>query len=246
MAYDRYTWVDGEVITAQKLNHIEEGIADGVNGYECIETVTELFNETVTVPSDGQSATLAYSQQITANPLMLTFDGVDYEIPPTDISGGSGQQLIYGEFRDFTNYPFYIMTSAASTVVFCKTGGTHSIIGKSVAKTINKSECFKAAVEDTLLQLGSPVYVARLDYNSQENRRKLYQHIKSIYNTYNAPPIYMWLDAGRVAPLSDNGTVLKFKFFDVMDTWFGVRTITLDADGNTTDTSDSYTLTRQS
>lgn len=26
MAYEKYTWVDGEVITAQKLNHLEGGV----------------------------------------------------------------------------------------------------------------------------------------------------------------------------------------------------------------------------
>lgn len=29
MAYEKQTWVTGEVITAEKLNHIEEGIAGG-------------------------------------------------------------------------------------------------------------------------------------------------------------------------------------------------------------------------
>lgn len=28
MAYEKYTWVDGEVITAQKLNHMEDGIGE--------------------------------------------------------------------------------------------------------------------------------------------------------------------------------------------------------------------------
>ena len=32
MAYDKYTWQTGEVITAEKLNHIEDGIADMEGG----------------------------------------------------------------------------------------------------------------------------------------------------------------------------------------------------------------------
>lgn len=32
MAYEKYNWVDGEVITAQKLNHIEGGVEDNSGG----------------------------------------------------------------------------------------------------------------------------------------------------------------------------------------------------------------------
>lgn len=32
MAYDKYTWQTGETITAEKLNHIEDGIADMEGG----------------------------------------------------------------------------------------------------------------------------------------------------------------------------------------------------------------------
>lgn len=31
MAYKKHTWETGEVITAEKLNHIEEGVAE-ING----------------------------------------------------------------------------------------------------------------------------------------------------------------------------------------------------------------------
>lgn len=32
MSYEKQTWVNGEVITADKLNHMENGIADGGGG----------------------------------------------------------------------------------------------------------------------------------------------------------------------------------------------------------------------
>ena len=36
MAYEKHTWECGEAITTEKLNHIEEGIANaGEGGYEC-------------------------------------------------------------------------------------------------------------------------------------------------------------------------------------------------------------------
>lgn len=32
MSYEKHTWVNGEVITADKLNHMEDGISDGGGG----------------------------------------------------------------------------------------------------------------------------------------------------------------------------------------------------------------------
>lgn len=34
MSYTKYEWVDGEVITAEKLNHIEDGIEESGSGSE--------------------------------------------------------------------------------------------------------------------------------------------------------------------------------------------------------------------
>lgn len=42
MAYEKQTWTNGDLITAEKLNHIEDGIAQGGGGVlTVIETVTE-------------------------------------------------------------------------------------------------------------------------------------------------------------------------------------------------------------
>ena len=38
MSYDKQTWTSGEVITATKLNHMEDGIADAGGGGLVIET----------------------------------------------------------------------------------------------------------------------------------------------------------------------------------------------------------------
>ena len=36
MSYEKQTWVNGEVITADKLNHMENGIGEGGGGIEII------------------------------------------------------------------------------------------------------------------------------------------------------------------------------------------------------------------
>lgn len=40
MAYEKQTWTNGDLITAEKLNHIEDGITQG-GALTVIETVTE-------------------------------------------------------------------------------------------------------------------------------------------------------------------------------------------------------------
>ena len=40
MAYTKQTWVTGETITADKLNHIEDGIAS-IGGYDIVFSMTE-------------------------------------------------------------------------------------------------------------------------------------------------------------------------------------------------------------
>lgn len=50
MAYDKYTWQTGEVITQEKLNHMEQGIEDA---YE-LPAVTETDNGKVLGVENGQ------------------------------------------------------------------------------------------------------------------------------------------------------------------------------------------------
>lgn len=49
MAYDKYTWQTGEVITQEKLNHMEQGIEDA---YE-LPAVTETDNGKVLGVENG-------------------------------------------------------------------------------------------------------------------------------------------------------------------------------------------------
>ena len=71
MAYEKQTWTTGEVITQEKLNHMEDGIANagGDAGYECVEESTVLFDDEVTTGGDspyGKEGSISYDQLITA------------------------------------------------------------------------------------------------------------------------------------------------------------------------------------
>lgn len=47
MSYEKQTWATGDTITAEKLNHMEDGIADGGGG-------SSVFQVIYTIAEDGQ------------------------------------------------------------------------------------------------------------------------------------------------------------------------------------------------
>ena len=161
MAYEKYTWVDGELITAEKLNHMEDGIAEGGSGeagYECTETTEQLFNETVTTADhDGVSfSLLAYSAPITADELIVTFDGTEYVCPKIEDNG----VVQYGGFDpntgmpDFTNYPFIISSHPSQgNIVATESSMTATISASATSSTVETTECFEEAV----LKIVSPM-----------------------------------------------------------------------------------------
>lgn len=63
MAYEEYTWTDGEIITKEKLNHMEEGIAEASEAGVSIEATVDDSTGTPAVEvttADGKT-TLAFS-----------------------------------------------------------------------------------------------------------------------------------------------------------------------------------------
>lgn len=62
MAYEKQTWTTGEVITQEKLNHIEDGIADMVSGFETnMFFVTQNEDETYATTMDYNGITTFYN-----------------------------------------------------------------------------------------------------------------------------------------------------------------------------------------
>lgn len=49
MAYEKQTWVTGEVITKEKLNHMEDGIANGGSGGSALYVGAETVGNTTTL-----------------------------------------------------------------------------------------------------------------------------------------------------------------------------------------------------
>lgn len=168
MAYEKYTWVDGELITAEKLNHMEDGIAEGggETGYECIETTEQLFSETVTTAEseDGCFAQLTYSEPITADELTVVFNGTEYVCPKiigddTVYYGGFDPNT---EMSDFTNYPFGIISEVGVNFIVTESPMTVAVSASTSSLTVETTECFRRAVESA----GGGVLVVNVNEDS--------------------------------------------------------------------------------
>lgn len=156
MSYTKTTWVTGDTITAAKLNNAEGGI-EGAQWKS--ESTTQLFSESVTTAENhgmGGGA-LAYNTPITADTLIVTFNGTEYVCNKVTISGPFGDNYAYGGFGengpDFTEYPFCIMCSPIvdpPNVLYTETAGTYTIAA-SVSQT-SYTEDFATAVQSFVPQ----------------------------------------------------------------------------------------------
>lgn len=156
MAYEKQTWECGDVISAEKMNHMEDGIADaggGDAGYECSEKPTEIINEEVTTTSTPYSyymGTLSYSGLIDAPTISVSFDGQQYELPKVAFSGYN----LYGgsEMGDFSNYPIQIQASdGASAVFYTPNEGTYSVkVTVNEVSVDSITPCFSLAVKNVV------------------------------------------------------------------------------------------------
>ena len=156
MAFEPKTWSCGDTITAEELNRMEQGIAEagqggGDCGYECTEEVVTLFDGSLTTSSMSgfSGATFVSSQPIDGNPIFITLDGVDYELPKTAVDMDAG--AYYGEIDIngpvFTTYPCVIMADLDTNYFFVASDGTYQLSITVTEKSVVTTECFKSAVK---------------------------------------------------------------------------------------------------
>lgn len=155
MAYTPKTWVCGEVINADSLNNMEEGIQEALqSGYECTETEVVFFNGSITTVAQGgmNMGMFTPSQLISGDALTVTMNGTEYELPKGDLGGG---QVYYGEFSGmpvFTNYPCLVIPDGASGIFATENAGTYTVKMSGFAESVTTTECFSKAVKKFTLK----------------------------------------------------------------------------------------------
>lgn len=156
MAYEKQTWECGETITADKLNHMEDGIEEASGGgtdvgYECTETRTVLTEESVTTVVYDDSAyaygDLAYVLHDSVDAIIVTFNGTEYEC--SFENGGYGAPWDDSiESFDWSDYPFSLSLGDGLGVGQLATpmAGTYSIKVEAIETSVETTPCFRKAV----------------------------------------------------------------------------------------------------
>lgn len=138
MAYTPINWQNGDTITAEKMNKMD-------NGWSVTSSSgTLIFSETVVTENDGDfnSGVLSYSEEVPDGTLTVTFDGIDYTCTCSDAAFGSLDE-------SFEDYPFLVFYSGKqqSNIIETATEGTHTIaVSAGGGETIETSSDFSAAV----------------------------------------------------------------------------------------------------
>lgn len=125
MAYTPTEWKNGDVITAEKLNKLEEGVQEA-NG----EKFVTVFDGSITTASSGNLAMGSFipTTSIEGDSVLVTFENVTYELPKVVLSFGTG----YGEFDNsnnpiLTNYPCAIGISSGTYYFFTLEANTYEV-----------------------------------------------------------------------------------------------------------------------
>lgn len=142
MSYTPINWQTGDVITAPKLNKMD-------NGWEIGNA--QLFSELVTTAESSGlfGALLAYEGIINYSTITVTFNNNEY-ICERIVQDGF---YYYGGFSpsgpDFSEYPFAIQSSENGTnMIFTSTAGTFSV--SAMANVVNISDDFRDAVNESI------------------------------------------------------------------------------------------------
>lgn len=155
MSYEKHTWETGEVITADKLNHLEGGVEANQPGYECTEERTLLTEDSVTTTQYG--APLSYTGVLTQDELIITFDGTEYvcEKKEFDSSSTYGADMTQSG-PVFTEYPFIVMSDTGrGNGIYTETLGDHTVKIEELAGVVTTTPCFEKAVN----KVNTDVYV---------------------------------------------------------------------------------------
>lgn len=208
MAYTPINWQNGDTITAEKMNKMD-------NGWSV--SSTQLFNETVTTVADEDNlnfAQLSYTGVNCPETMGITFDGTNY-ICQVQSSGGS---FLYGASNpeDWSDYPFIIFTQEGTWVIYTQTAGTHTVSAFSM--TVEISDNFALSVKSASL---SEVLIATLNVTTWQEiydaliDGKIVHILKTSPNAYSAPVLTATYDGSSygVSALYIDGTNLGVASF---------------------------------
>ena len=166
--YEKQTWKNGDVITEDKLNHIEDGIATGGGIYTYGEVA--LFDgEVTTVNGEGVTfagAEISLQDELPKSDIHITFNGQNYTLPYGQAEWGD----YWGELADnapsFTNYPVFVYGGDVyGDGIYTPEEGTYSL---KINETVEKIEVSDAFQNDFYVSVNSSLNGLTLDKTYSE------------------------------------------------------------------------------
>lgn len=154
--YTKQTWNTGDVITEEKLNHIEEGVSTG-GGIYSVENVTYFDGEVTTEPGKGgmNFGYISIDNMTSKKELQITFNGEEYTLPYV---ADSEERIGWGELDDnsqpaFSNYPIFVDYPDGQDIqevaVYTAGAGTYSLTIKDEDLQINSE--FKEKINSVII-----------------------------------------------------------------------------------------------
>lgn len=196
MPYEKHTWVDGEEITASKLNNIENGIAQGGGG-------SKRYAHNITLSREGDG--LSYAQ-------FVCFTIVNNNPNPYDTDADVLDALADYQFSDDPEIGFvsaylsgetkeYLLTSVPATGMLATTDHKRQLDGYDVVHEFSHSVYFPTVVGVTSgYHLNDPNWqgcIAVLIYLTNWDSAGSYS--ENSYNTH----VYFWGTGNEDNRISD-------------------------------------------
>lgn len=140
MSYTPTAWQTGDVVTAEKLNKLENGVTSA-QVYTESETVRFSGSVTTEAKEGFNVATINCDLSDLPEQITVVFDGTEYTVSKTGFGNG---YFAYGDFGetgpDFSEYPFVAaaLQESTTTSLYIENEGTHQMVIKVATKTVNQ------------------------------------------------------------------------------------------------------------
>ena len=140
MAYTPINWQNGDTITAEKMNKMD-------NGWSASSGVVTLINSSVSADTEGVELELSgeLSNEI-GSEATITWQSVEYYCTCFDDGGYPAYGSSYG---DYTTIPFNIFYNNGAWLVATSTAGTYSLKIEVSSTIVEVSADFNMAVSKT-------------------------------------------------------------------------------------------------
>ena len=160
MSYVPTQWKTGDIVTAEKLNNLENGAAD--KGYEIEKLISDIFSGSIVAQeSEWESgvfiASIDLEEVLPAVPdkLIVVYDNIEYVAERIIIGSDNyyGASMDESGIPDFSKYPFccLILPDNMDRIELAvKTAGSHFVNIKSAQETIIVSSDFSNAVNQSI------------------------------------------------------------------------------------------------